>query len=87
MPQPALYRLSEIARTLTVTRSAVSQHLRVLQDAGLLQSHWHGRENVYGLDLRGLIALRNYVEGFWTDVLGAFQAAAVTEAQARKKRH
>jgi DNA-binding transcriptional ArsR family regulator len=79
--------VSEIASTITVTRSAVSQHLRVLQDAGLLSSRRRGRQNFYALDLRGLVTLRTYVEGFWTDVLGAFQAAAVAEAKARKVRN
>ena len=79
--------VTEIASTVTVTRSAVSQHLRVLQDAGLLGSHRRGRQNFYGLDLRGFVVLRSYIESFWTDVLGAFQAAAVTEAKARKTRN
>ena len=79
--------VNDIAKTVTVTRSAVSQHLRVLQDAGLLRSQRRGRENFYGLELRGLVALRSYVESFWTDVLGAFQAAAVAEAKAQKGKH
>ena len=79
--------VNDIAKTVTVTRSAVSQHLRVLQDAGLLRSQRRGRENFYGLELRGLVALRSYVESFWTDVLGAFQAAAVADAKAQKGKH
>jgi DNA-binding transcriptional ArsR family regulator len=79
--------VNDIAKTVTVTRSAVSQHLRVLRDAGLLRSQRRGRENFYGLELRGLVALRSYVESFWTDVLGAFQAAAVAEAKAQKGKH
>jgi DNA-binding transcriptional ArsR family regulator len=78
--------VTDIAKTVTVTRSAVSQHLRVLEDAGLLRSQRRGRENFYGVEVRGLIALRNYIEGFWTDVLGAFQAAAIAEAKAQKAR-
>lgn len=77
--------VTEIASAFSVSRPAVSQHLRVLVDAGLLQSHRNGRENIYGLELRGLLALRRYLESFWDDVLGAFQAAAVAESKRRRK--
>ncbi|WP_438027897.1 ArsR/SmtB family transcription factor [Sorangium sp. So ce233] len=78
--------VGDIAKTVSVSRPAVSQHLRVLQEAGLLRCHKNGRQNFYGIDLGGLTALRSYIEGFWDDVLGAFQAAAVEEAE-RKRRH
>ncbi|WP_437289582.1 ArsR/SmtB family transcription factor [Sorangium sp. So ce406] len=78
--------VGDIAKTVSVSRPAVSQHLRVLQEAGLLRCHKNGRQNFYGVDLGGLTALRSYIEGFWDDVLGAFQAAAVEEAE-RKRRH
>ena len=77
--------VGDIASEFAVSRPAVSQHLRVLEDAGLLCSQRSGRQNLYGLDLRGLAALRGYVEGFWDDVLGAFQAAAAVEAGAGKR--
>jgi DNA-binding transcriptional ArsR family regulator len=77
--------VAEIARTLSVSRPAVSQHLRVLQEAQLLRQHRQGRNNFYAIDMAGLVALRSYVEGFWDDVLGAFQAAAVREAERKKK--
>src|SRR5258708_24698480 len=69
--------VSEIASDFKVSRPAVSQHLKVLQDAGLLRRHRSGRQNFYALDLRGITILRGYVESFWDDVLGAFQAAAI----------
>ncbi len=78
--------VSDIASEFDVTRPAVSQHLRVLEEAGLVRSHRSGRQNFYGLDLRGLTLLRTYVEGFWDDVLGAFQAAAIQEAKKRTDR-
>lgn len=78
--------VSEIARHFSVTRPAVSQHLRILQDAGLVRSQRSGRENYYGLELRGLVTARDYLEGFWGDVLNAFQAAAVAEAEQRRRR-
>jgi DNA-binding transcriptional ArsR family regulator len=78
--------VTDIASDFAVSRPAVSQHLRVLQDAGLLHCLKNGRQNFYGLDLRGLTALRTYVEGFWDEVLGAFQAAAVKESRKKAKR-
>jgi DNA-binding transcriptional ArsR family regulator len=78
--------VSDIASDFDVSRPAVSQHLRVLEDAGLLRSHRSGRQNFYGLDLRGLTLLRTYVESYWGDVLGAFQAAAVRESRKKETR-
>jgi DNA-binding transcriptional ArsR family regulator len=78
--------VNDIASAFSVTRPAVSQHLRILLDAGLVRSHRSGRQNFYGLELRGLAAVRAYVESFWDDVLGAFQAAAVAEAKSRRAR-
>ena len=79
--------VTDIAGDFAVSRPAISQHLRVLEQAQLLRSHRSGRQNFYGLDLRGLTLLRTYVEGFWGDVLGAFQAAAIEESRrsARKE--
>jgi DNA-binding transcriptional ArsR family regulator len=73
--------VGDIAADFSVSRPAVSQHLRVLVDARLLRRERSGRENYYALDLRGLIALRAYIEGFWDNVLGAFLEAAVQEAE------
>ena len=77
--------VGDIAGSFKVSRPAVSQHLRVLMRAQLVRPHRSGRNNFYGLDLRGLTVLRTYVEGFWEDVLGAFQAAAVSESRKRRK--
>jgi DNA-binding transcriptional ArsR family regulator len=78
--------VADIAGDFQVSRPAVSQHLKVLVDAQLVRSHRSGRQNFYGLDMRGLTALRSYVEGFWDDVLDAFQVAAVAEAQKKTRR-
>ena len=78
--------VSDIAGDFEVSRPAVSQHLRVLQEAGLMRSQKSGRQHFYSLDLRGLTALRSYVESFWDDVLGAFSAAAVKESERRRRR-
>jgi DNA-binding transcriptional ArsR family regulator len=78
--------VAEIARDFSVSRPAVSQHLKILQDAGLLRCHRTGRQNFYALDLRGMTVVRNYVESFWDEVLGAFQAAAIEQATQKPQR-
>jgi DNA-binding transcriptional ArsR family regulator len=78
--------VSDIATDFDVSRPAVSQHLRVLSDAGLLRSQRSGRQNFYALDLRGLATLRAYIEGFWEHVLGDFRTAALAEAKKKRTR-
>jgi DNA-binding transcriptional ArsR family regulator len=77
--------VGDIAADHAVSRPAISQHLRVLSEAGLVRAHKVGRHNYYAIDPAGLGVLRSYVDGFWTDVLAAFQAAALLEhAKGRK---
>ena len=78
--------VSAIASNFSVTRPAVSQHLRILRDAGLVRSERSGRENFYGIEFKGLMAARSYLEGFWADVVSAFQAAALAEARQKQRR-
>ena len=75
--------VGDIAMDFDVSRPAVSQHLRVLVDAQLVRPQKSGRNNYYGLDLRGLMVLRSYIEGYWDDVLVAFRNAAIAEAEAQ----
>ena len=72
--------VAEIARGLPVSRPAVSQHLAVLKQSGLVTGQRAGRRHVYRLEPLGLEPLRSYVEALWTDVLGAYQRAAEVEA-------
>jgi DNA-binding transcriptional ArsR family regulator len=65
--------VGEIARELPVSRPAVSQHLRVLKDAGLVRERREGTRNFYSLNGDGLAELREYVEAFWDDALEAFK--------------
>lgn len=55
-----------------VTQPAVSQHLKVLDEAGLVTVRASGRRRLYSVDLDGLGAVRAWVDGFWDDVLEAF---------------
>ena len=68
--------VGELAEGLPVTRPAVSQHLRVLKDAGLVFDRPDGTRRLYQLDPEGVGALRAYVDQFWTQALAAFKAAA-----------
>jgi DNA-binding transcriptional ArsR family regulator len=76
--------VGELAKTLPVSRPAVSQHLRVLKSAGLVSERAVGTRRVYRIDPSGVVALRAYFEGFWDKALADFQAAA--EAEERSKR-
>ena len=68
--------VGDLAGDLPVSRPAVSQHLAVLRAAGLVSERRDGTRRLYRVDPSGLAALRGYVEGFWTDVLGAYAQAA-----------
>jgi DNA-binding transcriptional ArsR family regulator len=76
--------VGELARGLPVSRPAVSQHLRVLKDAGLVSERAEGTRRVYRVDPAGVIALRAYFEAFWDRALVDFQTEA--EATERSKR-
>lgn len=64
--------VGELARTLGVTQPAVSQHLRVLRTARLVQRRREGTRRIYAARADGLAALRRYVDGLWDDVLAAY---------------
>ena len=68
--------MSELAEGLPVSRPAVSQHLRVLKEAGLVSDTAVGTRRVYQVNPDGLAALRAYFEGFWNRALQAFKDAA-----------
>lgn len=75
----------ELAKGMRVTRSAVSQHLRVLKEAGLVTVAADGTRRLYRVDSRGVAAVRGWLDGFWDETLRAFKDAA--EHAARKARH
>ena len=68
--------VGEIAGELPVSRPAVSQHLRVLKEAGLVAERRDGTKRIYRLDPDGLAAVRDYFDRFWDAALAEFKAAA-----------
>jgi DNA-binding transcriptional ArsR family regulator len=71
-----------IARGLPVSRPAVSQHLKVLKEAGLVADQANGARRVYRIDPNGLAPIRRWLDGFWDEALAAFKVEA--EAAASK---
>jgi DNA-binding transcriptional ArsR family regulator len=65
--------VGELARELPVSRPAVSQHLRVLKDAGLVVDRPHGNRRIYQADPAGLAALRTQLDTFWNQALATFE--------------
>ena len=66
----------ELAAVLPVSRPAVSQHLKVLKDAGLVTSRAAGNRRIYSVDPSGIAGLRAYLDRFWDCALVAFKAVA-----------
>ena len=71
--------VGELAATLPVSRPAVSQHLKVLKDAGLVMDEADGTRRVYRVNPRGIAAMRKYLDRFWDRALAAFKAAVEKE--------
>lgn len=76
--------VNELTKEVSVSQPAVSQHLRVLKKARLVQMRKAGNQRIYSLDPEGLAELRQFVEALWDDVLAAFEEAAKKEQEERK---
>ena len=74
--------VSDVARGLPVSRPAVSQHLKVLKDAGLVSQRQHGTRRVYRVDPKGVQVMRAYLDRFWDQALQAFKRAVEEEEDA-----
>ena len=68
--------VGELAGEFPVSRPAVSQHLKVLKEAGLVSDERDGNRRVYRVDPRGVEQMRAYFDTFWSEALAAFQEAA-----------
>jgi DNA-binding transcriptional ArsR family regulator len=73
--------VQRLANAFSVTRPAVSQHLRVLKDAGLVAARAEGTRRIYRIDPRGVQAMRDYLDKFWDRALVAFKEAAEAEEE------
>lgn len=73
--------VGEIAKDMPVSRPAVSQHLKVLKEAGLVTDRAEGTRRVYEIDPKGLGAIRAWLDQFWALALEAFKAEAEREDQ------
>ena len=71
----------DLARELPVSRPAVSQHLRVLKDAGLVIDQAVGNRRIYRVDPDGLAGVRDQLERFWTKALAAYKATVEQESE------
>lgn len=72
--------VGDLAATLPVTRPAVSQHLRVLKEAGLVTETAQGTRRIYRIDPRGIGVMRDWLDSHWETALEAFKEFADAEA-------
>jgi DNA-binding transcriptional ArsR family regulator len=68
--------VNQVAQGLPVSRPAVSQHLKILKEAGLVREERDGTRRIYEIDPRGLGALRAWLDQFWDEALESFRAEA-----------
>jgi DNA-binding transcriptional ArsR family regulator len=73
--------VGELAAGLPVSRPAVSQHLRVLKDAGLVTETASGTRRIYRVDPRGIGAMRDWLDQHWARALEAFRSFTEGEAE------
>ena len=77
--------VGEIARGLPVTRPAVSQHLKVLKEAGLVDDRSEGTRRIYHIDPKGLGAMRAWLDQFWDAALTALASEIEKDAKKESK--
>ncbi|HKJ18886.1 MAG TPA: metalloregulator ArsR/SmtB family transcription factor [Xanthomonadales bacterium] len=68
--------VGKLAANLPVSRPAVSQHLKVLKNAGLVSEHQQGTRRIYRVETNGLVELRQYLDTFWDQTLESFKSHA-----------
>ncbi|MBT8199905.1 MAG: metalloregulator ArsR/SmtB family transcription factor [Acidimicrobiia bacterium] len=74
--------VGRLAEAVPVSRPAVSQHLRVLKDAGLVEAHAEGTRHIYRVTESGVSGLRSYIENLWESALAGFASVVEKEASA-----
>lgn len=78
--------VGELAANQPVSRPAVSQHLRVLESARLVRVEPQGTRRLYSIRRDGLDALKQYLDGFWSDALTAYAAEITRRKKAERRR-
>src|SRR5258708_21688075 len=78
--------VGKLAGRMSVSRPAVSQHLRVLKGAGLVVDRPQGTRRIYSVDMRGVTAMRAYLDKFWDRALASFQAAVLEDEENNPKK-
>jgi DNA-binding transcriptional ArsR family regulator len=73
--------VGELARELPVSRPAVSQHLKVLKDAGLVMDRPDGNRRIYQVEPDGVDALRAELDRFWNQALAAYKEAVEQDSE------
>jgi DNA-binding transcriptional ArsR family regulator len=77
--------VGDIAVGLPVSRPAVSQHLRVLEGAGLVRVRREATRHVYSVELRGIVELRKYLDSLWDEALASYKAEASKGKRTRER--
>jgi DNA-binding transcriptional ArsR family regulator len=75
--------VGRLAQGLPVSRPAVSQHLKILKEAGLVREERDGTRRIYEIDPKGLGSLRAWLDQFWTITLDAFKAEAEKDKETK----
>jgi DNA-binding transcriptional ArsR family regulator len=78
-------RSTRLLPVCRVSRPAVSQHLKALKDAGLVQERSEGVRRIYSVRREGLVELRAWLDSFWSDALDAFKLEAEKSYKATKR--
>jgi DNA-binding transcriptional ArsR family regulator len=79
------HAVNAIAAGMPVSRPAVSQHLKVLKDAGLVEERSEGVRRIYSVRREGLAELRDWLDSFWGDALDAFKLEVERSYRAKKR--
>ena len=78
--------VGELAAKQPVSRPAVSQHLRVLENARLVRVDAQGSRRLYSIRREGLEELKQYLDGFWSDALSAYAAEITRRKKGERRR-
>ena len=78
--------VGELARRLPVSRPAVSQHLKILKEAGLVTDRPNGTQRLYQLRADALTDLRTYLDLFWSAALAKLKAVAESDQRTRRRK-